>query len=190
MVRLGILKPFFLVEGVLMVLLGLMALLLPLLAGLAAVILLGWLLLVSGIIGLIVTLRGRHAPGFWWALVSAIVTGTAGLMLFAWPFGGLVSLSLALGLFLAVDGFLAVGLALEHRRHMKPRWYWLLGNGLVDVLFAVLIFLWLPSSAVWAFGLFIGADMLISGITLFALGADIEEGRKMARHLESENVGA
>lgn len=142
-------------------------------------ILLGWLLMASGVVGIVTTVRGRHAPGFWWSLPSAIVTVAAGLMLFAWPWGGMLTLSVALGLFLALDGVLAVGFALEHRRHLTARWMWLLGNGLADIVFAAIILLWLPTSAIWALGIFIGADMMISGFTLIALGADIEKERKI-----------
>jgi uncharacterized membrane protein HdeD (DUF308 family) len=170
------LRILFFAEGTILILFGAVALVLPPFAGLATVILLGWLLIATGLTGLVTSLRGRHAPGFGWALLSALITLTAGAMLFAWPLGGLISLSAALGLFLALDGFLAIGLALEHRRHLTPRWLWLLFNGVVDFVFAAFIFLWLPSSAVWAFGLFIGADMLIGGFTLIGLGADIKAG--------------
>ena len=163
-----------------LVIFGVAALVLPPLIGLATVILLGWLLIATGLAGLVTSLRGRHAPGFWWAFLSAVVTLTAGAILFAWPLGGLLSLSVALGLFLALDGFLAIGLALEHRRHLTPKWLWLLFNGVADLVFAAVIFLWLPSSAIWAFGLLVGADMVISGITLIGLGVDIE-GRRAAR---------
>jgi uncharacterized membrane protein HdeD (DUF308 family) len=169
------LRTIFLVEGVITLLFGAVAMLLPPMAGLMAVILLGWLLMASGVVGLTATLRGKRAPGFWWALLSAIVTFLAGLLLFSWPVGGLISLSLALGVFLALDGALAIGLALEHRRQMTPRWLWLLGNGLADIAFAAIIFLWLPSLAVWALGFFIGADMVISGSTLIALAVDMEK---------------
>jgi uncharacterized membrane protein HdeD (DUF308 family) len=178
MARLGNLKTLFLVEGTVMVLFGASALLLPPLVGVVSVVLIGWLLIASGLVGLVSTLRGRHAPGFWWALLSAMVTVAAGLMLFAWPLGGVISLSVALSLFLGVDGLLALGLALEHRRHMTPKWLWLLVNGVADIVFAAAVFVWLPSSAVWALGFFIGADMAISGFTLIALGTDIEKDSK------------
>lgn len=169
------LQRLFVAEGAIMILLGAIALLLPPLVGVVTVILLGWLLMASGMVGLIATLRKPGTPGFWWALLSAIITGVAGIMLFLWPLGGLISLSVALGLFLALDGLFAVGLAFEHRRHLTPKWFWLMANGLVDVIFAVIIFLWLPSSAIWALGLFIGADMVISGVTLIVTGIDIEK---------------
>jgi len=167
-------KTLFLIEGTILVLLGAIAFLLPPLAGLATVILLGWLLMASGMVGIVTTLRQPGAPGFWWSLISAIITAVLGLMLFLWPWGGMISLSVALGLFLALDGLLAVGLAFEHRRHLTARWLWLLANGMLDIAFGAIILLWLPSSAVWALGLFIGADMVISGATLMVLAIDID----------------
>ena len=168
------LKILFLVEGALLILFGAAALLLPPLAGLVTVILLGWLLIGTGVISLVTTLLGRHAPGFWWSLLSALVAVVVGAMMFAWPLGGMISLSAALGLFLMLDGALAIGLALEHRRHLTPRWLWLLCNGLLDVVPALVVLLWLPSFAVWALGIFIGVDLVISGATMIALSTDIE----------------
>ena len=60
----------FLVEGIILVILGLAAIVIPPIATLAVDILFGWLFLISGLIGLITTFRMRHAPGFWWSLVS------------------------------------------------------------------------------------------------------------------------
>ena len=170
------LPTLFLAEGVLTILLGTMALLLPPLAAPLTIILLGWLLMASGVVGFVTTLWSAH--GFWWALLSAVITFIAGVMLFSWPLGGLFSLSAALAMFLALDGFLAIGLALEHRRHMTPRWIWLLANGVADLLFAVVITVWIPSSADAELALVLGADMMISGATLIALGADIGKARE------------
>ena len=69
----------FLVEGIVLVILGIGAILVPVLATLAVSIFLGWLFLVGGIVGAVTTLMGRHAPGFWWSLISAIITIVAGL---------------------------------------------------------------------------------------------------------------
>jgi uncharacterized membrane protein HdeD (DUF308 family) len=63
----------FLVEGIILVVLGLAAIVIPHIATLAVEILLGWLFLISGIVGLITTFWMRQAPGFWWSLVSAIL---------------------------------------------------------------------------------------------------------------------
>ena len=63
----------FLCEGIALVILGLLAVLAPVLASVAATVFFGWILLLSGVVGLISTLRARQAPGFTWSLLSALV---------------------------------------------------------------------------------------------------------------------
>ena len=67
----------YLVEGVVLLVLGATAVVLPPLATLAITILIGWLFLISGMIGLFTTFWMRSAPGFWWSLMSAVL-GVAG----------------------------------------------------------------------------------------------------------------
>src|ERR1700732_4873116 len=69
----------FLIEGILLVVLGLAAMIVPPLASLAVTILLGWMFLISGIAGLALTFWARQMPGFWWSLISAALAGVAGL---------------------------------------------------------------------------------------------------------------
>jgi uncharacterized membrane protein HdeD (DUF308 family) len=59
----------FLFEGILLVVLGLAAIIAPLIAGFAFTIFLGWMFLISGIAGLAVTFWARQMPGFWWSLI-------------------------------------------------------------------------------------------------------------------------
>jgi uncharacterized membrane protein HdeD (DUF308 family) len=165
----------FLAEGIAMILLGILAILLPPFIGLAVTILLGWLLIASGVFGILSTLITRHSSAFGWSLLSAIVTLAIGVILFAWPMGGMISLSMALAAFLALDGIFAIGMAMDHRRRLTPKWAWLLINGVVDLVFAAAIIFWLPQSAAWALGLIIGADMLIGGVTLVAMAFDARD---------------
>src|ERR1700722_7574301 len=83
----------FLVEGIVLVFLGTLAIILSLIARIAVTVLVGWFLLLSGVVGLISTLRTRHAPGFWWSMLSAIIGIVAGGLLLAWPLHGTVSLA-------------------------------------------------------------------------------------------------
>ena len=78
----------FLIEGIVLVLLGILAIVLPPLATLALTIVFGWLLLISGVAGLITTFWAKHAPGFWWSLFSALIAIAAGITLLAWPVSG------------------------------------------------------------------------------------------------------
>src|SRR6202012_194886 len=81
-------RGLFLFEGILLSTLGVIAVLVPVLASFAATIFFGWIFLVSGLVGLFTTLRGRQVPGFWWSLLSAIVGIAAGVLLIGWPTQG------------------------------------------------------------------------------------------------------
>lgn len=159
----------FLIEGAVLILLGAGAIVLPTLAGLAATIFFGWLLLIGGGVGLISTIMGRHAPGFGWSLVSALAAIVAGAMLIGWPVGGLLSLTLVLAAFLAIDGVVSIFYALEHRAHASQRWGWVLVNGVLDLLLAGLILWWLPGAAAWILGLILGIDLIFGGTSLVAM---------------------
>src|ERR1700730_11000277 len=86
----------FLIEGIILVILGIIAILVPPIATLAFAIIIGWLFLISGIVGLITTFYMRNAPGFWWALISALIGIAAGVVLLFWPISGALSLTLVL----------------------------------------------------------------------------------------------
>jgi Short repeat of unknown function (DUF308) len=86
----------FLVEGIVLVLLGAAAIIVPVVATLAFTLVIGWLFLISGIVGLVTTFWMRGVPGFWWALLSAIIAIAAGVVLLLWPISGTLSLTLVL----------------------------------------------------------------------------------------------
>src|SRR5260221_4414339 len=87
----------FLFEGILLAILGLAVMIVPPLASLAVTIFLGWMFLISGIGGLIVTFWARHMPGFWWSLISAALAVLAGLILLARPIQGVLTLTIVVG---------------------------------------------------------------------------------------------
>ncbi len=162
----------FAAEGVVLVLLGLIAVALPLFAGLATAILLGWLLLAAGIVGLLATLRTRGAPGFGWSLLSAVAALVAGLVLLWNPLAGLITLTYVLTAYFVADGVFNIVLALQHRRELSGRWEWLLLNGLFDLVLAAFIIAGLPGSFVWVLGLLVGIDLLFGGVSLVGMALD------------------
>src|SRR5256886_15935476 len=103
----------FLIEGIILVVLGLLAIVVPPIATIAVTIFLGWLFLISGIMGLVTTFWARHAPGFWWSLLSAVLAIAAGIVLLGWPVSGAVSLTLLLIVFFIIGGVLSIMDALE-----------------------------------------------------------------------------
>src|ERR1700730_16992050 len=94
----------FLIEGIVLVALGATAVLLPMIATLAVTILFGWLFLFSGVVGLITTFWMRHAPGFWWSLLSAVLGVVVGVSLLAMPLSGAFSLTIVLIAFFIIEG--------------------------------------------------------------------------------------
>jgi len=159
----------FLVEGIILLLLGAGALLIPAIASVAVAILLGWLFMIGGLVGLATTVMGRKAPGFGWALVSSLVTIAAGVFLVLWPLSGVISLTLVLAVYLAADGVISIFFAIDHRRQMTQRWGWLLLNGILDLVMAAVIFMVLPGAAFWVLGILIGVDFVFAGASLIAI---------------------
>ena len=159
----------FLVEGIVLVVLGVLAILIPPLASLAVTIFFGWLLLISGIVGLVTTFMARQAPGFWWSLLSAVLGIVAGVILLVWPISGTLSLTYLLIAFFLIEGFASIMFAIEHRNQLSGRWGWMLASGVVDVILAVIVFIGLPWSAFWALGLLLGINMVFGGWALIAM---------------------
>jgi uncharacterized membrane protein HdeD (DUF308 family) len=159
----------FLVEGVVLLILGILAIVVPPIATFAVEILIGWLLLVSGIVGLIATLRMRAAPGFWWSMLSAILGVVAGIVLLRWPLSGALSLTLILTAFLTIEGVASIFYAFDHKRDLSGRWNLMLFSGIVDLVLAGMIFAGLPGTAAWAIGLLIGINLVFGGAALIAM---------------------
>jgi uncharacterized membrane protein HdeD (DUF308 family) len=159
----------FLTEGIVLFILGLLAIVVPPIATIAVEVLVGWLLLMSGIVGLIATLRMRSAPGFGWSLFSAVVGIAAGIVLLRWPLSGALSLTLILTVFLVLEGVASILFALEHKRELSGRWGAMLVSGVVDLLLAGIIFAGLPGTAAWAIGLLIGINLVFGGSALIAM---------------------
>lgn len=159
----------FLIEGLVLLLLGIGAILLPPLATIAVALLIGWLLLISGLLGLITSLRMRHSPGFGWSLFSALAGIIAGSVLIARPLPGAVSLTLILTVFLALEGIASIMIALSHRHGFAGRWAMLLVSGVVDLILAGIIFSGLPGTAAWAIGLLVGINLVFGGTALISM---------------------
>ncbi|HEX4052680.1 MAG TPA: HdeD family acid-resistance protein [Tepidisphaeraceae bacterium] len=159
----------FLFEGILLMVLGAAAIILPVVATLAFTLVIGWLFLISGGVGLVTTFWMRNAPGFWWSLLSAVIALAAGIILIRWPISGTVSLTLVLIAFFVIEGIATLMYAFEHRAQLSGRWGWMLVSGIVDLILAGIIFAGLPGSATWALGLLVGINMLFGGCAMIAM---------------------
>jgi uncharacterized membrane protein HdeD (DUF308 family) len=159
----------FLAEGTILLILGLAAIMVPMAATVAMEIVVGWLILVSGIVGLVTTFYMRQAPGFWWSLFSALIGTAAGIVLLRWPLSGALSLTLILTVFLVFEGIVTIMFALDHRRELSGRWGMMLVSGIVDLMLAGFIFSGLPGTAAWAIGLLVGINLVFGGSAVIGM---------------------
>src|SRR5262249_58463150 len=130
---------------------------------------LGWLFFISVIVGLLTTFWSRHALGFWWSLLSAVLPIAAGIVLLGWPVSGAISLTLLLIVFFIIEGVLSIMYAFEHKKELSGRWGWMLVSGIIDLILAAIIWAGLPGTAGWALGLLVGINMVFGGTAMIAM---------------------
>lgn len=161
--------PWLSIEGVLLIALGIASLVMPMMAGLAAILVFAWILIVSGMIGLISAFAGREHSHLGWSLASAVIALGIGLTLFISPMAGAVGLTLVVGTYLLIDGVVLVGLALDHRRRGDAKWSWMMGSGLIDLTLAGLLALLSVTGAPVLVGVFVGVSLIAAGSALLML---------------------
>ena len=166
----------FLIEGIVLAVLGLAAMVAPLIASLAFTIFLGWMFLISGAAGLAMTFWARQMPGFWWSLISAVLAIGAGIILLTKPAQGVLTLTIVIGAYFLAEGVASIMYALAHRRELSERWSWMLFSGLLDILIAAMIITGLPGSAEWAIGLLVGINLVFGGATLIGMALAARKG--------------
>ena len=154
-----------LVQGIVMMVLGFLAVAEPNVATIAVGIFVGWLFFIGGIFRAVSVWQSRGMPGFAWSLLTALLAIVLGLILIFRPLAGVLTLTMVLIAFFILEGITAIVLAVQHREHLRS-WGWVLFSGIVDLLLAFLIWDGWPSSADWAIGLLVGINMLFFGLSL------------------------
>jgi uncharacterized membrane protein HdeD (DUF308 family) len=153
--------------SVLMIASGVLAIGLPMIAGVAVTIVVGWLLIVSGALHLAFAWRGGPAGAVVWEILLGVAYGAIGFYVLANPVAGLESLTFAVAIYLFVEGVLEF--FLSFRLRPAPGSGWLFIDGIVTLVLAVAIWSTWPSSATWVVGTLIGISMLFSGVTRLML---------------------
>jgi uncharacterized membrane protein HdeD (DUF308 family) len=151
------------VLSVLMIIAGFLSIAIPAAAGIAVNLLVGWMLVFSGGAHLVYAWQTRHNRGFVWELLLGILYFFVGGYLLVNPISGLVSLTLALSLYLWMEGILEF--ILSHMLRSIPGAGWLLFDGIVTVILAFMIWRTWPWSTEWAIGTLVGVSMLFSGVS-------------------------
>jgi len=119
----------FLIPGVVMVILGLLAAVSPFIATLVVETFAGWLFLTGGFVGLAALFTTRSVPGFVWTLISAVLAILVGAFLVWRPLAGLITLTIALAIFFAAHGIVQILTSLAHRQVLSRSWPWMAISG-------------------------------------------------------------
>jgi uncharacterized membrane protein HdeD (DUF308 family) len=158
---------WYLIQGGLMVLAGILALVYPVASSFAAVFLLGCVLIVSGVVQGISLIDARAVPHFWLQLVSVVLSVIVGILLIRHRGAGLLAITLLLLVYFMVEGIAKVIFALTIRPF--PNWGWVLASGIVGILLAFYLWASFPVTAIWLLGVLLGIQLICEGAALFYL---------------------
>ena len=158
---------WFLALGVLLVILGMIALSCSVTMTLATMVFVGWFLIAAGVLEAVHAFSCKRWGGFFVDLLTGVLYVVVGFMVVANPAATAVTLSLLIAMFLTFGGLFRVVIALIVR---FPNWGWMMLHGLVNLLLGIAIWRQWPLSGMWVIGLFVGIDMLLNGWSLVMLG--------------------
>jgi uncharacterized membrane protein HdeD (DUF308 family) len=155
----------FLFQGLLISLLGAVAILVPQVATLVVDLFIGWILIFGGVIRALTLFRSRSLPGTIWSVLASVRAIVLGLLLVFKPAEGVMTLTMVMVAFFIIQGVFSILLAFQFRAHVRS-WGWTLLSGVVDLVLAYLISRGWPDTASWAIGLLVGINMLFAGMAL------------------------
>jgi uncharacterized membrane protein HdeD (DUF308 family) len=172
---------WFVALGVLCIIVGILAIIFPLASSIAMKILIGWLLLITGIMHIVHCFQASNWRGFLWDLLLGVLFIVAGGWLVFFPIAGLIALTAFLAWVFILQGIFEIILAFQTRPIRG--WGWILFSGIIAMAAGILIWLGLPSTATWALGLLAGINLITSGASYVALAM-------MARNANPEGAQA
>jgi uncharacterized membrane protein HdeD (DUF308 family) len=155
------------IAGVLMMVLGAVAVIVPAIASVATAIFIGWILVIASAFDLANAMAVEHGGRKALRIILAAITFVAGFYLLVAPLDGVFTLTVVLVIWFMATGTARVIVGIAERG--VPGWGMTVVSGAISILLAVLIAEKLPSSADWAIGLIVGVDLLFSGTLLTSL---------------------
>jgi len=171
----------FLAQGIAMMVLGALAVIWPQISTLAIEFYVGWMFLISGVIGLFTMFVASDAAAIVWSLLTAALSLFVGVLLLWHPVEGAVSLTLVLISFFMTEGIFQIAAAIRYREAFPDSWGWLLMSGLADLALAAMLIWGWPSAATSALGLIAGVSLITSGLAIVMVAA---AARNMVRMVE------
>lgn len=159
-------RGWMLAMGILLVLLGAVALVDAVAVSIVSIIFFGWVLIFAGIVEGVHALRHRHSGHFFLHVLDAAFSLVVGIMLLRNSLAGLLVMTLLLAVYFVVAGVFRIGAAITVR---VPGSGWTLLDGIITLLLGVLVWTQWPMAALWIIGLFIGINLLTTGFAQIML---------------------
>ena len=161
---------WFIALGVIMILTGIGAFAFPLIASLSVELLVGATFLVGGIATLFHAFQEKEWGGVFWQLAVGIVYMAGGLVFLVNPFGGVIALTVFLGVVFLVEGIARIVMGFQMRG--ERNWGWAVASGAMSLLLSILVFGGFATGASLGFiGLLLGINFIFAGASFVALGS-------------------
>ena len=159
---------FLIFLGIMTVIFGVVAIVSPLITGVAVAVFVGFLLLASGVARIVHALKSKQWGTGFWGTVIGVLGVAAGLLMIFRPLVGLVTMTMLIAIYFLIDGISEIIAAFK----IKPDqgWGWVLFNGIIAVLLGFMIWRQWPVSGAWAIGLLVGIHILMTGWSMIILG--------------------
>jgi uncharacterized membrane protein HdeD (DUF308 family) len=164
---------WFVFQGIVMLILGCLAVAEPVIASVAVDIYIGWLFIFNGVLGLVAMFSARDGSAFFWTLLTSALSLAVGIMLVWKPAEGTVSLTMVLTAFFVAEGLFQIVASFSYRDIMPGSWGWMLASGLSDLFLAGLIIYFWPESASWTLGLIVGINLITTGLAIVMTAMDV-----------------
>src|SRR5918993_573581 len=161
------------IQGALLVGAGILAVIYPAISSAAVIVLLGWLLIISGVVQGLSLVGARHVPHFWLQLISVILAVLIGCLFLRDPAQGMMTIALLLIVFFMIEGISKVVFALTIRPF--PNWGWVLASGLVGILLTLILWANLPVTALWLVGVLLGLQLISVGAAIAYLAWQVRQ---------------
>ena len=156
----------FVVQGVVMTILGILAVIWPQVSTVAVDLYVGWMFFISGAVGVLGMFFAPTVSTFLWSLLTSALSLLVGVLLLWHPIEGATSLTLVLVAFFLVEGVFHIALSFSYRNAFPGSWGWMLASGVTDLILVAIIMKSWPTSASWALGLVVGANLITSGLAI------------------------
>jgi uncharacterized membrane protein HdeD (DUF308 family) len=158
---------WFVALGVILAVMGIAGLIFVGALTLLAVVFVGWMFLIGGILEVAHAILRKGWQGFWLDLISGVLTALAGLFIVVHPLQGASVLTIVLGVVFLIGGIFRVGVGIAMR---NPYAGWFVLGGIVSAILGIMILAQWPESLVWVIGTLVGIDLLINGLRLISFG--------------------